>query len=505
MPTRSSTKRLMLVYSTAGGVLCGIAAGLLFGVGSFVALGLLVFCTLLCVAELHKRHVPLFVAAIFFAAAALGLVRTEIFTEAEAHRSLAQYAGKDQVVEGRVVNDPERRETSLHAYLAVNAVGSDVVQGKLLILLPREAEVLFGDTVRVQGDIVLPEAFETDTGRLFDYPGYLRARGVSAVMYFAVLEDRVPGGFSLRRTLFDIKHTFEHSLRRLLPEPDVSLMEGILLGERRGVPEDLNRALIVAGLIHIVVLSGYNISIVAEQFLRVFSLFLSRRAALAVGAVAIVLFAVMVGGGATVVRASVMGLIAILARVLGRPSVALRALALAAAAMALSNPTVVLFDPSFILSVLATFGLITLSPLVEQYISFVPERFGLRSIVASTIAVQLYILPALLAITGILSFVALPANALVLPLVPLTMLAGFIAGVLGLVHTALALPFAVVAHVLVAWIISVAGGVAALPYSSVLVAAFPTWVAALLYVPLTGFAIWQYRRSVAQQQPNLDF
>jgi competence protein ComEC len=173
--------------------------------------------------------------------------------------------------------------------------------------------------------------------------------------------------------------------------------------------------------------------------------------------------------------------------------------------MALWNPLVVLYDPSFILSVLATFGLITLSPMVEKRIPFVPERFGLRSIVASTIAVQIYILPALLYMTGILSAFALFANALVLPLVPLVMLSGFVAGALGLLHIALALPFAVLAHTLLGWVMGVSTVAAGLPFSATVITAFPVWVAVLVYVPLTLFAMWQYLKTASQQRSNSNF
>ena len=491
----------MLVYSAALGVLSAIAAAFLFGVGSFVATVLLILAGGLCAMGWRRAYTPLFAAALFLAAASFGLVRTEVFLVAEQGSNLAVQVGKDRAVEGRVVNDPERRETSLHAHLEVSVIDGAPVRGRLLATLPREAELAFGDRVRLAGDITLPATFETGMGRVFDYPSYLRAGGISAVMRYATLEERVEGAWSVRRTLFSVKHSFEHSLRKLLPEPNASLMEGILLGERRGIPEDLNNALIIVGLIHIVVLSGYNISIVAEQALRFFNLFLSRKHALVVGAVAIVFFALMVGAGATVVRASIMGLIAILARVMERPALALRALALAAVVMALWNPTVVLYDPSFILSILATFGLITLSPAVERKLAFVPKHFGLRSIVASTVAVQIYILPALLYMTGILSLFALFANALVLPLVPAVMFMGFIAGLVGLVHTALALPFAVVAQGLLVWVTTVASTVAALPFSSAVLAAFPAWVAVLVYVPLTLVVLRLYNGS--QSRSNL--
>jgi competence protein ComEC len=406
------------------------------------------------------------------------------------------HLGEEVLVYGTVVSDPERRATSLHAYVEVIAVGRERADGVVLGVLSRAEELQFGDRVVLQGTLERPEAFVGDTGRLFDYPSYLKAKGVDARMPFGELVYVEPGSMSPQKFLFVLKHSFERSIEALLPEPHASLGEGVLLGTRRGLSEDLNQAFVVSGLIHIVVLSGYNIAIVADYVLRLLSVFLPRRLALMGGGVGIVLFALMTGAGATTVRASIMGLIAILARYLERPAAAMRALILAAALMALWNPLAIFHDPSFILSVIATFGLITLSPWVETFLKWVPERFGLRSIAASTIAVQLYILPALLYMTGVLSLVSLPANFLALPVVPLAMLGTFFAGLLGLVHSIVALPFTMLAEVFLKWIMFVAQGAASLPFSSTVVPPFPLWLAVLVYIPLTTFAVRMY---VAEQ------
>lgn len=490
--------------SVVVGICVGVASVFLLGVGVWLGVVLLVVGAGALCAGLFFRYTNWLFVALLLCAVALGVARAHMYTNSEAASTLPAYAGEERVVLGRVVNDPERRETSLHVHVQVEQVDGEPVRGKLLAILSRDTQVNFNDRLSVTGKIVLPERFETETGHLFDYPGYLRARGISTLVRYGSVTDVTSGGWSLRGTLFTVKHFFEESIERTLPEPDASLMEGMLLGERRGIPEDLNDALIVAGLIHIVVLSGYNISIVAEQVLRLFGLVARKRVALLLGAAAILLFVVMVGGGATAVRAGVMGAIAILARYVNRPAAALRALAVAAVGMILWNPVTLLHDPSFILSVLATFGLITLSPFVEQYVIFISEKFGLRSIAASTIAVQIFVLPALLYYTGIFSVWALPANLLALPLVPLAMLSGFVTGAVGLVSSLLALPFALLAHLLVEWLVLVANMAAAMPLSSFTIAAFPAWVLVLVYVPLTSFAIYSYRTS-SQSHPNSNF
>lgn len=486
-----------MIYAAVLGLGVGVALELLFNLGAAWAAGLVLSSAVLLI---FVRQVPgfLFVSAAV-AACALGVARTDLFEQGERARTLVPYTGSAAVVEGRVVNDPEPREQSVHAYVAVSTVNGKSARGMLLALLPRETEVFYNDMVVLRGRLEEPEVFATDTGRVFDYPGYLRVRGISATMPFAALLDAEPGGPSLRGTLYTLKHLFMGSLERTVAEPQAALAGGIILGERRALPEALTDAFIISGLIHVVVLSGYNISIVSESVLRFFGLFLPRTVALGAGAVGIVLFALMAGAGAATVRACAMGLIAVVARYLRRPSLAMRALALAAAGMVLWNPPALLFDPGFILSVLATFGLIALSPWVERRLTRITPRFGLRAIAASTIAVQLYVLPALLYMTGILSLVSFPANIIALPVVPLVMLLGFVAGLLGWLHPLVALLPALGADLLLRFIIAVAEVSAALPLGWLVVPAFPLWLVLAVYVPLTLVALRVYR--TAPQAP----
>lgn len=272
------------------------------------------------------------------------------------------------------------------------------------------------------------------------------------------------------------------------------------MGNKRGLPDTLTTAFIIASLIHVVVLSGYNISIVSEAVLRA-TKFLPRTLRYVLGVALMVLFVIMTGAGSTSVRAGIMAVIAILARYLHRSAAALRSLAAAAVVLVLWNPLVVLYDPSFALSFLATLGLILLSPWVE---SKLPKIFStheqLRSIAASTIAVQIYVLPALLYYMGVLSFVALPANILTLPLIPFAMLTGFLAGLFGLLHPLLGLVPALFSDLVLRWLMFVAENAAALPFSHAVIPAFPLWLLALVYVPLSIFAWRMYSKFGAGTQ-----
>ena len=173
----------------------------------------------------------------------------------------------------------------------------------------------------------------------------------------------------------------------------------------------------------------------------------------------------------------------------------LRAFALAAAAMVLWNPATLLFDPSFVILVLATFGLITLSPAVEEKLpKFLSRLPQIRSIAASTIAVQIFVLPALLYMTGVFSLFALPANILVASCSSICNGLWVFARASWIYSSCSALPAMVVADLLLRFMMFVATTVQSLPFSSAVLAAFPLWVAVVVYIPLTALAFRLYNR-----------
>ncbi|MDB5224853.1 MAG: hypothetical protein JWO43_475 [Candidatus Adlerbacteria bacterium] len=495
------------VYTLAAGIFTGVALQLLLGWGSVAAFILLIAaCAALFFA---RRNTQWLYVAVACASLCVGLVRADMFAQSERQETVTQFVSNHVTLAGSVAADPDERTTSVRTTISVDVINNEIVHGIVVAVLPRDTRVAYGDTIEVAGNLVLPESFITDTGREFDYPNYLRTHGVVALVEKAELVSNTSGGFSLNGFLYAAKHTFEQSIERTLPEPHAALLEGVLLGEKRGLPKSLSDAFITSGLVHVVVLSGHNISVVAEGIFRALA-FLPRTASMSLGGVGIVLFALMSGAGAATVRACIMAIVALLARYFHRSAIALRALFLAGAAMVLWNPPSMLYDPGFVLSMLATFGLITLSPTIEEHI---PVRFvrrqSLRSIIATTISVQIFVLPMLLYQTGLMSIYALPANVLALPVVPAAMLFGFVAGLLGFLSPLLALIPALIAQALLAWMMWVAQTAALLPGASAAVDVFPAWAMAAAYAPLTWWALKKYsavyRKSVSQQQTNSDF
>jgi len=281
--------------------------------------------------------------------------------------------------------------------------------------------------------------------------------------------------------IFAFKYLFLENLSVVIPEPHVSLLGGLVVGAKQSLGEKLLDDFRVTGIIHIVVLSGYNITIVAEAIMRSLS-FLPRIVGTSVGAASIILFALMVGGSATVVRASVMAILVLLARATGRTSEITYALFLAGFGMVLWNPKILIFDPSFQLSFLATLGLIYLAPAIENYFHFVPTKWQLREFGAATISTQIFVLPLLLYKTGELSLVSLPVNVLILSLVPITMLFGFLSGMFGFVSIILSLPFAFISYWLLAYQLKIIEIFSSLPFASMHIVSFPLILMFAVYV-----------------------
>ena len=493
------------VYALAGGICIGVALSLVFIIPVWVLAGLL--CVSAVFVVLGRGNVHVFAYAIFCAALVVGCVRTEMYNTAWGAQTLVSLAhnlpeaGKKVTVAGVVDADPDRRDTTLHANIKIETINGAPVQGTLIAFFPSDMPLLYGQHVDAKGTLRLPDAFQGDGGNMFDYPHYLQVQGISAMLTSAQLASSTPAPSSLYGILFFIKQKFNISLERVFQSPLGTLMEGIILGERRGISPTLEHAFIVSSLIHIVVLSGHVFTLIADAIMRTLS-FLPKKFRYPLGALFMLLFIGMVGASSTAIRAGGMAFIGLLARFFNRQSIALRALAVASAGMVLWNPAVLLWDTSFILSVLATFGLITCSPTVEHLLHWVPEKFELRAIATSTLSVQIFILPALLYYTGTLSFLALPANVLALPVLPWAMLAGFAAGVLnflpGTMGALLAFVPAFFGQLLLRWIVFIAQTVEHIPYAATTIVAMPGWVACCMYVPLVIFALWSYRQSVAQ-------
>jgi competence protein ComEC len=414
--------------------------------------------------------------------------------------ALEYEVGKKVSLKGIIIDEPDRRENSTRLIVGLKDL-EKAGRARLLITAERYSNWQYGDEISFTGKLQKPENFATDSGREFDYVSYLAKDDIRYEMIYPKITLIAHGkaGF-VRDKLLKIKNAFTKSIESSIPEPESSLLGGLLLGSKHSLGKKLLEDFQKAGLIHIVVLSGYNIAIIAE-FIMWFLGFLPKRIGLLFGAIGMLLFVGMTGAGASTIRATIMALLVVLSKALGRTYTASRALFIAAFGMLIFNPRILLSDPSFQLSFLATFGLIYVSPIVQEKLPFgrfLPEKFKIRELVISTLTTQIFLLPFLLYQTGMLSLVALPVNLLVLAFIPFTMLMGFITGLVGFISPIFALPFAFLSHLLLGYIIYMAEFFASLRFSVFTLNAFPFWVVTVTYV-FYFYYLWRFHGKISKK------
>ncbi|MFH2019589.1 MAG: ComEC/Rec2 family competence protein [bacterium] len=228
----------------------------------------------------------------------------------------------------------------------------------------------------------------------------------------------------------EVRERMVGNLARWLPEPEASLAAGILLGVRRRMPWEFYQDLIKTGTVHIVAASGYNVTIVARVVMVPLLRILGRAWAIPAGIGAIVLYTIVAGGSAAVVRAAIMASLTLLAYYWGRATEARRLLWLTAGVMLFVNPLMIV-DVGFQLSVAATAGLLYVEPWIRRLILRKKEKESwlqryLAEYLTPTLAANITTLPIILLTFGRISWFSPIVNMFVLPLTPLIM---FLSGV----------------------------------------------------------------------------
>jgi competence protein ComEC len=415
---------------------------------------------------------------------------------------------------GTVNDDPERKETGQVLVVSVGSLdiastskpcGTDFLIRMKTKLYPR---FVFGDKVSFAGKLSEPMNFDSGGGRFFDYKGYLAKDDIYYEMKSAVVTaagaDNVHGKSSDRMFLwlYSLKRRFVNNLDKALGEPHAALAAGLVVGEKAALGKDLLDDFRTAGLIHIVVLSGYNITVVGDAMRRML-LFLPRIWGMTIGGLGIATFGIMVGGGATVIRSCFMAGVALSADLIRRDYNVTRALIFVGLIMLIQNPMILLYDPSFQLSFLATLGLILLASPIESRLTFITEKFGLRGIMASTIATQIFVSPYILYTMGQISIIGTIVNILLLPFIPITMLSVFLTGMIGMIWSPLAQIFGWAAHLLLSYELFIVQNSARMPFAAVRMPAFSGWWVFCFYLAFAAaYAVRNFLKGFPRSSPN---
>jgi competence protein ComEC len=250
-----------------------------------------------------------------------------------------------------------------------------------------------------------------------------------------------------------------------LPDRQAALLTGLVDGDTAALPQNVRDDFRTAGLTHLTAVSGANIAIVVGSLLALLrAAGVRRRLATLLAAPVLALFVVFARPSPSVLRAAAMAGVTLVAALAGRPRAALPALAAAVVGLVLVSPQLAA-DPGFVLSVLATGGIVLLSGPISRRLALRLPAW-LATSLAVPLAAHLACAPAVAGFFGRTSLVSPLVNLLAAPAVPPATLAGFTAGLLAPVAPALARLVAELAAPPTAWLLYLAARGARAPTAS---------------------------------------
>ena len=222
--------------------------------------------------------------------------------------------GNTVQLSGEVIDPPDVRLTNIRITVRPNGQQSNV-----LLVMPVGSDIAYGDIVKVVGVLTTPERFVTSSGKEFDYARYLANQDI----YFIIKNPHIEitsrnNGNGIKAYLYRFSDSFMKNIGNSIPHPESDLASGLILGARGGFDTDMRNEFITTGTIHMVALSGYNVTIVATQVMKVLSVLFSQTVSIVCGIIVIFLFIVMAGASATAIRAGIMAVIALLGQMAGR-------------------------------------------------------------------------------------------------------------------------------------------------------------------------------------------
>jgi competence protein ComEC len=453
----------------------GIFAGFLIKAKPFyLYIGFLILLTSLIIFY-KKNFIKIILLGLCFLA--LGIWRYNFGLPKINKSHISFYNGEKIEFTGIVKKEPDVRID--HTKLTITAVKSMEVQpptgrlnlhGNVLIKTKLFPEFEYGDELKINCKLQTPENFND-----FAYDKYLARYDIYSVCYYPNIKllkkDQANKFYA---GLYNFKNKLKLIIAQSLPEPHSSLMSGIILGNKRGIPSELIENFNKAGVSHVVAISGMHITILAAILLYLGIIFgLRRGQAFYFSTAFIFLYIILIGLPASAIRAATMGFLFLFAMKLGRLAKATNALLFAASVMLFINPMLV-YDIGFQLSFLAVFGLIYILPAIEKFSKKLLKSYEVKGIAKSclalflvTISAQITTLPLILYHFGRLSLVAPIVNILIVPFVPFIMVLGLILLTAGLISINLAQIIGWILWLVLSYVIYIVNFFAKLDFGSI--------------------------------------
>lgn len=302
-------------------------------------------------------------------------------------------------------------------------VSSDPANGEFLAkgenfkaVIKSTAELSYGDILEACN---LKEVSLNEKQQNYYFNKY-RSRQVFYLYGVKIIEN----SNSFLKSIYDFKKVSSQTLMNYFERDNFALARGLLFGGTDSFSKEMKENFKNSGTSHIVAVSGYNITIILIIIFINLRRLASKNIAGVLTIFSIITFAELTGMSASVVRASIMGVVYIMLKFLGRSTSSLLVLSGACSLMIIFDPYMI-SDVGFQLSALATLGIILFSDKLMKLFGKIKIPDFINENLSATLSAQFFTLP-VLASLGNISVISPIANILILPIIPLAMLLVFI-------------------------------------------------------------------------------
>jgi len=432
---------------------------------------LLIAIILLISASLH-RYVY-FVPIIIIGGIMLGLFRGGLFLADTIYAD--SFINQNVNVVGVVKTDVDLEQTGKIAINLDNlVVDGRQFSGKLWVTIgSSDYSIKRGDQIVVEG--VLNEGFGNYSGVINDAT-------------LKTIYSNYENDLALR-----LRDWFSDQLDYYIGKPESSLTAGFVMGQKQSLPVDLIEAIQIVGLTHVVVASGYNLTIIVRAVRRLLCR-VSKYLSVLTSALLVVGFMSITGLSPSIVRAGLVTFLCLAAWYYGRDFHPVTILAIVAVMTLVFDPSYIWGDIGWQLSFAAFFGVMVLAPLAKNYF-FGKKNIGfVKQILIESLSAQVVTAPILIATFGSVSTIAIVANMLILPLVPVVMLLSFMTVVASLLFGWLATLMAFITKQIVSYMILVIEQFSYLPWATINIS-LDLWGVVILYLIIVLLCLYMWRKT----------
>jgi competence protein ComEC len=409
------------------------------------------------------------------------------------------FEGKEVAVHGYIASEPEFKGERVTYIIRADTVrlgyyGVPVRTGGKLLLSTVKGEdgsfFDFGREIEFEGVLSLPTGVRNPGG--FDYRRYLMQKVVGASVFaypYTIEAGKGKKGNFLVQMGLSIRKRIIYVIENSLPPQQAGLMNGMLIGYREGLSEEVQEAFSNAGLTHIMAVSGANVAFLILPLAFLLKRLRVRRIAANLFIIAfLILFVFITGFEPSVLRAVIMAIILLVAAIIYREPDTYAAIAFSCILILAANPCM-LFNVGFQLSYAATLSIVMLYKNIKKLISrrFMPG--WITEVLAATIAAQMGVLPITLICFNKVSIIAIIPNLLAVPMLEVITILGTLMAILGQFSLLIAQIIGYLCNVLLSAVLLITKLASSVPFA-VLKTVTPSIVMAVAYYIIVWFLLW---------------